>query len=41
MYVQQTSSAETTLHMIDYFFEHQEQFTEEVLMEYSISQFLD
>jgi len=27
--------------MISYFFDHQEQFSEETLMEYTISQFLD
>jgi hypothetical protein len=41
MYVQKTSSAETALKLYDYLFDHYKQFSEEVLMDYTISQFLD
>ena len=41
MYVQKTSTEANALKVYDYFFDHQDQFAEEVLMEYTISQFLD
>lgn len=41
MYVQKTSTTDNALKVYEYFFDHQDQFTEEVLMEYTLSQFLD
>ena len=41
MYVQNHADPEVTLKMANYFFDHQEQFTEEVLMDYEMGKFLD
>jgi hypothetical protein len=40
-YVQNKSDATTTQKLVDYFFDHQDQFTEEVLIDYTLDNFLN
>jgi hypothetical protein len=39
--VQNNTDAATTQKLIDYLFDHQEQFTEELLLDYTLDNFLD
>lgn len=41
LYVQNNADATTTQKMVDYFFDHQDQFTEEILINYTLDNFLN